>query len=240
MGIKVLYLSINRQFGMEDAGLIRTSHSCDYSFLCGTGQIEMHKAAGGKNIKYWQVAMDPKFNYPKNQTEFKYDISFLASIHPPQLFPENPIRITIAQLLRNNFGDRAGLFGDGFPPHLKISGVPTTAGNDIYNNSVCTLAISNNNNIANYFSDRLLHALSTGRPCLCWNYPEYENYFANGSEIIIVKSIPEIIEWVNYFKANPEYASEIGRNGAMRVKAEHTFSSRVMELLDITGLKGKL
>src|SRR5271157_4206410 len=80
-----------------DAGLIRTSHSCDYSFLCGTGQIEMHKAAGGKNIKYWQVAMDPKFNYPKNQTEFKYDISFLASIHPPQLFPENPIRITIAQ-----------------------------------------------------------------------------------------------------------------------------------------------
>lgn len=205
----------------------------DYSLISSTGQLDMYRQAGCTNIRYWQIGYDPKFNYPMYSTEFTYDVSFLANNYG-NTFPDGPLRYSVAGNLRSTFGNRFGLFGSGY--HPPAPGIDPINANKVYNSSICALSISNFNNISHYFSDRLLYCIASGRPTITWHFPGIESYFIEGQEIFVARSVNDVVDIVNYCKANPEVATQVGINGYNRAVREHTFTSRIIELLHMTNL----
>lgn len=205
----------------------------DYSLISSTGQLDTYKQAGCHNVRYWQIGYDPKTSFPMHKETFKYDVSFLGNNYGGT-FPDGALRVGIADSLRSTFGAKFGLFGSGYHPPAPI--IDPSQANGVYNDSVCALSISNFNNVSHYFSDRLLYCLASGRPTISWYFPGFESYFIEGKEIFIVRSAKEIVDIVNYCKDNPEVARQIGMNGYQRAFKEHTFTSRIIELLHMTNL----
>lgn len=212
---------------------IAISNSIDYALISSTGQLDMYTRAGCKNIKYWQIGYDPKTSFPKNQTRFKYDLSFLGNNYGAS-FPDGPARLHAVNTLRAKLGAKFGLFGSGYIPLAPM--VDPSQANDVYNESVCALSISNFNNIAHYFSDRLLYCLASGRPTITWYFPGVEDYFVDGKEIFIARSPEDVMDIVTRCKNNPDLANEVGMNGYQKALREHTFTSRVLELIHLTNL----
>lgn len=205
----------------------------DHSLISSTGQLDLYRKAGVTNAKYWQIGYEPKNNFPMRKTYFNYDVSFIANNYG-STFPDGKIRSEVANLLRSVFGTRFGLFGSGYD--APITALAPNRMNEVYNDSVCCLSISNFNSVDHYFSDRLLYCVASGRPTIAWRYPGCDSYFVDGKEIIYVSNREEIIEAVNFCKENPKVAIAIGEAGAKRVFREHTFQSRILELLTITNL----
>jgi hypothetical protein len=214
-------------------GFADLSPALDYSLISSTGQLQAYHDIGCRNILYWQTGFDVGFNFPTYNSEFQYDVSFIANNYG-SAFPDGKLRNSVAMLLRKEFGSRFGLFGSGFSP--AAPSIEPRDGNAVYNKSVCALSISNFNNVSHYFSDRLLYCVASGRPTISWYFPGIESYFVEGSEILVARTTKDIPELVRYCMANPEIASQIGINGHRRALREHTFTSRVIELLDMTGL----
>jgi len=210
----------------------QVGNAVDYSLISSTGQLEMYRNAGCKNIKYWQIGYDPKVNFPKNNQDFQYDAVFIGNNYG-NTFPDGHIRTGAVSFL-NGALSRFKAFGTGYGQG--ISAIDMKQTNDIYNQTICPISISNFNNVSHYFSDRLLYCVASGRPTISWYFPGCESYFVEGSEIFYARSNSDIVNIVNYCKENPEVAKQIGINGHKRVLREHTFTSRIIELLNITKL----
>ena len=109
----------------------------------------------------------------------------------------------------------------------------------MYHKSFCSISVSHFNDINHYFSDRLLMCLASGRPVISLRFPGWKSYFTDMCDLVIADSVEQIPQKVEMLKANPELAEFIGRSGAAKVFAEHTYYSRVVELLEMTGLKNE-
>lgn len=204
----------------------------DLSLISSTGQLEMYRAAGCKNVKYWQIGYDPKYNFPLNYNEFQYDAVFIGNNYG-NTFPDGHLRTSAVSFL-NGAVPRFKAFGTGYG--AGIHPIDPKQMNEIYNKTICPISISNFNNVSHYFSDRLLYCLASGRPTISWYFPGCESYFVDGSEIFMAKSNQDIANIVKYCKDNPEIAKQVGINGHKRVLKEHTFTSRIVELLHLTNL----
>jgi SAM-dependent methyltransferase len=209
----------------------------DLTLISNTGQLGLYKQAGVNNAAYWQVGYNPKQSHPLNHTEFDYDVSFIANNYGT-IFPDSKLRAAAVDVCTKNFGSRFGIFGAGWPNNPRS--VNPSQINEIYNKSISTLSISNFNSVAHYFSDRLLSCVASGRPTIAWHFPGAENYFVGGSEILYARNYQEIVNHVNFCKANPQEAIKIGLAGAKKALEEHTFTSRVLELLFMTKLADKI
>lgn len=205
----------------------------DYALISSTGQLEMYKNAGCSNIRYWQIGYDPKVLYPLNKKNFKFDVSFIAN-HYGDTFPDGKIRHSVGLSLKKEFGSRFGLFGSGWEGG--VTTVEPKKMNEVYNDSICSLSISNFNSVSHYFSDRLLYCVAAGRPTIAWRFPGCDDYFIEGKEIFYAQSLEEIINIINFCKNNPDVATAVGVAGSKRVLKEHTFVSRIIELLQLTKL----
>ncbi len=212
---------------------VNIAKAIDHSLVSSTGQIDLYRKAGATNARYWQIGYEPKNHFPMRKTSFKYDVAFIANNYGTT-FPDGKIRSETASFLQGVLGKRFGLFGSGYGND--VSGLAPSQMNETYNDSVCCLSISNFNSVDHYFSDRLLYCLGSGRPTIAWRFPGCESYFLDGKEIIYVSKREEVLEAINFCKNNPEIASAIGEAGSKRVQREHSFESRILELLNITNL----
>lgn len=222
--------------------MISVSSAVDYTLISSTGQIPLYEQAGAQNVKYWQIGYDQSRFYPLNKKEFKYDLIFAGNAYPASLFADSKKRTDMLLDLKRHYRDRFAIFGTGYGPEYNIGGGSIREAhpneiNSLYNDSRCILSISNYNDISHYFSDRLLLCLASGRPTISYRFPEYESYFSNNSDILIAHSTQDIIDLVEKCKLNSEFANIVGYNGAAKVRAEHTYKSRVIELLKMVGLR---
>jgi spore maturation protein CgeB len=211
----------------------KVGNAVDYSLISSTGQLEMYKAAGCKNIRYWQIGYDPKNHYPLNYTDFQHDAVFIGNNYG-NTFPDGQLRTSAVTFLDTAL-ERFAAFGSGYS-NPRIKPISPKQVNEVYNKSICAVSISNFNNVAHYFSDRLLYCIASGRPTVSWYFPGCESYFVEGSEIFYARNNMELADAIKYCKANPEIAKQVGINGHKRVLRSHTFTSRVIELLHITKL----
>lgn len=217
---------------------IETSKYVNYSLLSHVGQLQAYKNAGCNNARYWQIGYDPKNFKPTKFNNFKYDITFAGSNY--NIFPDSKLRLNIVRNLKKRYGSRFGLFGNGYPKNLKATFMPIEKINETYNDSLCVLSVSNFNDISHYFSDRLLMCLASGRPTIMYRFPKYQSYFGHLNDILVANSIDEIISMVEFCKRDLNEANRIGKNGHLKINAEHSFTSRIIELLTFTGLIGKV
>jgi glycosyltransferase involved in cell wall biosynthesis len=214
-------------------GFRSVSKVVDCSLISNTGQLDLYINAGCHNVKYWQIGYNPKDFYPKHKDFFKYNLSFAGSVYKE--FPDSNLRYVISKDLKEYYKHKFGLFGSGYPNNL-AQFIPMHELNDIYNDSVCTLSISNFNDVSHYFSDRLLMCLASGRPTIIYRFPGCIDYFSHMNDCFIVNNTQDIIDSVNYCIKNPEHANEIGYNGWLKAYSQHSFCSRIIELLDMVGL----
>ena len=222
-----------------NTNFIKTSHCVDFSLLSNVGQIEMYKNSGCKNPMYWQIGYDPKLYFPKNKKLFKYDVSFIGTNYG-KVFPDSVMRSSIAEKIKTTYRDRAGIFGGNYKRNLHIASCNMLETNEIYNDSVCVVSISNFNNVDHYFSDRMLMCLASGRPTIAFRFPGSQSYFADRGDFLVANSSDDIFNLIEECKSKPEWASNIGKNGHLKVLSEHTFESRILELFSITGLLSKI
>lgn len=218
--------------------MINISKAVDYTLISSTGQIDLYKSSGAKNVYYWQIGYDHNKFYPLNKNSFKYDLVFAGNAYN-NTFADAKKRLDLILELKKYFKEKFGIFGGGYSKEFGdgINSIAFDDLNSLYSESRCILSISNYNDISHYFSDRLLICMSSGRPTISYRFPEYESYFSDNCDILIARSAHEIIEKVEYCKNNSDFANKIGKNGANKVYAEHTYKSRAIELLKLVGLR---
>ncbi len=212
----------------------------DYNFISSTGQLDFFSKELSKPVQYLQIGYNPKLYQPSPQKHrsFDYDVVFVANNNLVENYPGRNTREAACQLLRNAFGKRFGLFGSNWPGHLGSNGsLDQRKVSEVYQKSVCSLSISHYNDLNHYFSDRLLMCMASGRPTVVLNFPKWESYFTDGCDFVIANSIDELVPKVKHLVQNPDIADFIGDSGAAKVFAEHTYLSRVNEMLDLVGLK---
>lgn len=214
---------------------------CDLNLICSTGQIQMYRNNGVPNVHFLNVGYSPNLYFPENEPKesYEFDTVFLANVNPIESYPGHQERMDTVYALRKTFGNRFGLFGNGWPRDLKSLGPIdiNKAVEQVYSRSFSTISISHFNEIDHYFSDRLLMCLASGRPTVSWHFPGYESYFVDNCDLVIAKGSEDIVSKVQYLLENKERANFIGMNGAAKVFAEHTYLSRINEMLEMIGLK---
>lgn len=218
--------------------LLKISPVVDHTFISSTGQLELYRASGAKNVAYWQIGYDPNIFYPEEKRIIQYEISFAANAYAAGTFPDAKLRTDIAAELKNKLGNKFALHGSGYSSHLgRIFGLSPKKINSVYNSSRTILSVSNFNDVSNYFSDRLLICLAAGRPVISYRFPQSETYFTDKVDYLVAHSKEEIYDLVLYCQKNPEAAEKIGKQGAEKVRLQHTYQSRVAELLYLVGLR---
>ena len=218
----------------------RIASVADYNLISSTGQMDFFKRGLSRPVKYWQIGFNPKLYNPAAQppNRFDYDCCFTGHHNTKEKYPGAPTRVEMCQKMRNTFGNRFLLHGDNWPRHLRSKGsLNQRELMRVYQRSTAILSVSHYNDIAHYFSDRLLMCLASGRPTVALRFPKWESYFTDGCDLMIANDLDDMVQKVKYLKANPEHANFIGQQGAAKVMAEHTYLSRVNELLDMVGLR---
>ena len=213
----------------------------DMNLITSTGQLQMYKDNGVNNIQYLQVGYDPNLYKPEAEPKesYEFDAVFLGNINNVENYPGHPERVDTVTALKKEFGDRFGLFGHGWPRELKSLGSIdiNQAVTDVYSRSFSTISVSHFNQIGHYFSDRLLMCLASGRPTVSWHFPGYDSYFVNNQDLLIGHNPTDIVNKVKWLLDNKDKANLIGQNGAAKVFAEHTYLSRITEMLEMIVLK---
>lgn len=210
------------------------SKGTDISLISSVGQLGMYRKACTGDVRYWQIGYNPKWYYPMNKTEFKYDLIFAASKYKDNEFPDARLRTEWVTHFQGSLSNKFGLFGHRWS---KTKSVQQKQMNALYNDSFAVLSINNFNDVDMYFSDRLLMCMATGRPCISYRFSGWEQYFTNMRNIVIVHSKEEVLEKLKWLKEHPQEASAIGRAGSEIVRREHTYFCRAQELLRMVGLK---
>lgn len=211
----------------------------DFNLISSTGQISFFEKEIKKPVKYWQIGYNPKLYYSvsEDRENFKYDITFVANDNSKENYPGREERLIVIKELKKNFGQRFGLFGNNWSSEFSsLGGIDQRSVMEVYHNSFCVLSLSHYNDLSHYFSDRLLMCLASGRPTICYRFPNWESYFTNNSDIVIANSIQEIPLKVKSLLANRKMANFIGQSGAALAFSEHTYFSRVKELFEIIGV----
>ncbi len=218
----------------KDVGL-----QSDFNLISSTGQLDMFRSHFGNNVKYLQIGYNPQMYYPTDRpNKFDYDVSFIANVNNLESYPGHAERAEACRLLRKRFGSRFGLFGHGWPSDMgSLGSIAQPTVSQIYQKSACVLSLSHYNDLSHYFSDRLLMCLASGRPTVTYRFPNWESYFTDNSDIVVADNIHDIPTKVTYLVENPDLADFIGESGAAKVFAEHTYFSRINELLEMIGLR---
>ena len=210
----------------------------DFNFISSSGQIYMFSRFVGRPIKYWQIGYNPEIYYPNDKiSNFTWDACFIANYNKKENYPGRGERERASLLLKKSFRERYCLYGGTWPNKYGSKGsLEQKRVAQAYHKSVCTISVSHFNDLNHYFSDRLLMCMASGRPTISLKFPKWESYFANNCDLVIVDSVEEIPEKVRWLRDNPDIANYIGKSGAEKVRAEHTYFSRVNELFDLVGV----
>jgi spore maturation protein CgeB len=218
---------------------IELSKVCEYNFSCSSGEYLKNLSKGiGKLAYYLGVGYNDTLYFPSKEkkTHFASDVVFLGACNQEAGWPGTKERMDAVFLLNKCFGNRFKIYGNGWPGIKSEGYVSHRENNYIYQNSFCNLSISHYNDIENYFSDRLLRCLASGRPTISYRFPNWQNYFTDMSDIVIANTVAEIPDKINMLKNNPDLANFIGKNGAAKVFAEHSYVSIAKQLFGIIGV----
>jgi spore maturation protein CgeB len=214
----------------------------DKSLIPSEGQIDLYKKSGCLNVEYWQIGVDTNKFYRMSEDErenlrnkYKHDIVFVAN-RTGDRFPGGQLRDSVARILGEKFENNFGLYGAGWDNYASYNGrLDFYEQNNVYNGSKIIISINNFNNIRKYFSDRQLIAMATGTLTMSAYVPGLEEYFINHKDLVWFYNTYDLIDLINYYLKRPGKEKAIGKNGARKVKEEHSYCARVTELANRLG-----
>jgi len=210
-------------------GVLEVGKIVDITLIVSTGQIDLYKRHGLKNVEFLQAGIDTdrffrmsEDDREKLRKKLKHDIVFCAN--NTNVHPGSPIRNEIGSKLSALFGSRCALYGSGWNKCKKSARgrIPYFEQNTVYNGSKIVISSNNFNDVAMYFSARQLAAMAAGTLTVSNYIPGLEKYFNNKHDLVWFKSAEQCIELVKYYLKHENEARQIGINGSKKVKEFHS------------------
>lgn len=184
----------------------------------------------GIRADYLQVGYDHKWYYPKKMPEL-YDVVFSA--HHYGKFPMSDYRLKAALALNEEFKDRFKLFGSGWSSHGLKSAVSNNEQEaNAYRQSKIGISISNFN-FERYHSDRLLRIMACKCLPMSHDYKGWEKDYQDKKNIVIFKSIPDLVDQCKYYISYEKERKEIASNAEKFVSSNCKWSNRMDELHEL-------
>lgn len=186
----------------------------------------------GYKSEYLEIGYDEEIYCPQGEVYPIQDIVFFANNYGVGHFPMSEYRINLVQFLRNNYGDRFGVYGSGWRDgngnvnHSQHVEAKYLRGAKIVIN--CS-----HFNAERYNSDRLLRTLGTGAFCLSAKHTGMDADYTDGVHLKYFNTLDELKYHIDYYLANEDDRKQIAENGKNLVLNRNTFVHQVKEIIKL-------
>lgn len=211
LGCPTVYLSIDT---WHDPREFVHAHQYDFVFLAQKGMVKYMREAGCCRAFWLPLGCDPKFHYAVEGGEVKFDIGFVGSTH----FMVNRQRVARLKVLEEHF-NLGFTFGLGCEEMAQ---------------AYAQTRLIFNASIAKDVNMRVFEALATGKTLITNREAEANGLFDlfEDEKHLLTYTDDDLIAQVQRCLDNPEWAAAIGAAGRREVLEKHTYSRRVLELLE--------
>jgi spore maturation protein CgeB len=189
--------------------------------------------AKGLNADFLQVGFDDTKFTPMGPSNTQYQpILFLGSDYSHSMnFPLSKYRLEMVERLKKEFGQYFGLYGTGW---RECNGNITSYHEEATAYRSCKIAI-NLSHFAykKYSSDRLFRMLGSGAFCLTHEYPQIEEDFTDGKELVVWKDLDGLVNKIYYYLNNEDERNEIALRGCAKAHYKFTWHNFAENLLTL-------
>lgn len=194
---------------------------------------------------FLQIGIDP-INFNKDHDA--EDLTAQIPVNIPEIvfmgnnagnFPLSNERLSMVKFLQKQYGNRFGVFGNGYPNSLgSINATPDNPFHmqslESYIYSKCKIAINYSHyNSDGYFSDRLLRAMGSGSFVLSHDYKGISNQWELGVDLQKFTSLQDLQSKINYYLENETERKQIATNGYRNVHMNHTYLDMAQNIIDL-------
>jgi hypothetical protein len=223
------------------ASICREAH---LTLISSVGQTGMFMEAGAKEVRYLQIGLDWEedvMGNPPWDPPFRVPQVVFCGGYYGNLYEGTVERVAAIMALRNA-GIDIGIVGNGWPSGFPVVG---TCGvkqqHHIWKRCRVALNVNHFQRIQNYFSDRQIISMASGKPLVCHYIPGLENEFEHGKHLLWYYDEAELVRHVKTLLADPGLAARIGAAGRAEVLKNHTWEARVRDVLpDVERIKASL
>ena len=190
----------------------------------------------GVKADFLQVGFDSQNFNPEGSINDKIpEIIFMGSNYQHQ-FPLSSYRESMVKRLKNEFGDRFGVYGSNWG--TISNGLITNYAEEGQAYRSCKIAISLSHfERTKYASDRLFRILGSGPFCLTHTYPELEKDFEPEVDLDVFTSIDDLVSKIKYYLKNEELRKKIAIEGCRRARQNFTWHHFAENLKILTDKK---
>lgn len=192
----------------------------------------------GVEADYLQVGFDSNHFNPLgkfDEKNSKYpEIIFMGSNYGEDAFPLSSLRYQMAHRLKQEFGNRFGVYGNGWSG-LESGNITSYEEEGLAYRS-CKIAI-NLSHFAykRYSSDRMYRILGSGALCLSHHYPDIEMDFEIGKDLVVWENIDDLVSKIKKYLLCESDRGIIALNGCLKARTKftwHHFAENLKELSD--------
>lgn len=216
----------------------------DLTMISSVGQIGMFLQAGARDVRYLQIGLDwdedvmglPSWTPPFDVPEVVFCGSYYADLYPGTIDRVNGIRAL------QSAGIPIGIVGSGWPLGFPVVGsCNVKQQHHIWKRCRVAVGINNFNDIQNYYSDRQIISMASGKPLVCHYIPGLENEFENGKHCLWYHDESELVRQVQTLLEDEGLAARIGAAGRDEVLRHHTWEARIKDVLpDVERIRKRL
>lgn len=203
---------------------IETGKLIDLTLFVSNTDVKLAREKGIK-ADWIQIGFDPEiFNLTASKKSV--DVTFSANNYTQ--FPLSKYRYDIVHALKNRSG--FALFGSGWKPVIAgDTNYSLEAQSVILNNSKIAISCSNFNH-SKYISDRTLRIMGAGTFCLHHHFEDCEELYKDKEHLVYFRSIPEMIDLIDYYLEHEEERERIAKNGYELTHQLYTWDSFVKNI----------
>jgi spore maturation protein CgeB len=203
--------------------------------LCNETDVERVRELG-VNAAYLQIGFDNVYYQRRERIEGWPEIVFAANNH--DIFELSAYRAETVLALYEAFPSRFQVFGNGWEKYgIHTQWLNNSLEAECYNSCKIALSISNFQ-YKRYYSDRLLRIMACGCCPISHWFPNLENDFTPGYNIVTFSDHKELIEKCNHYLEQDNERKEIGDNAFDTAHTKCTWDVRCEELLGLLNASG--
>ncbi len=201
---------------------------------CFSNMIDVYKIRdAGFKAEYLEIGYDETIYCPEGEVLECEPIVFMANNYP-NAFPLSKYREEVVNHLKQRFGNRFGVYGNGWAGTQSFNHSQHEEAKK-YRGAKIALNISHFN-FERYSSDRLLRILGTGVMCISHNFKGIEQDYKVGKHLITFDDLHILPYKIDWFLEHAEDRIKIAHAGNELVKTRNTFNHYVTNMLKIAGL----
>jgi spore maturation protein CgeB len=186
----------------------------------------------GVEARLLPFAASPSFHRPMPDVPKKYDVLVVGHARAD--------RLPVVAALDKHF--KVGLYGSGWkrwgllPRGHQVNGLEQVKA---LNTGKAYISFSRT--VAGYVNVKvgLFEAIACGLAVFTERFPEMEDYFTYGDEIVGYESTEDLVDKLKYYLGHPEALQQLAERGRARLLRDHTWEKRWQQVLgDVRTLRG--